>query len=197
MYPKISSTPVDWIMLSKQVLSTRDQIDWVKLSKLYTRKEIPVDPSEVTTPLKLKKWSYLDCIAGNNASDDAVSSDVLIGANCTKTLEINDFIASKNGGPYTLETVLGWCVVGHIGNSCKQDNVISCNRTAIQDARTKQISRHKWNPERSEGHSNKWHNAKNVSFYWISSNQELTSRISWQTDWMGFLIRIRSCKIRW
>ena len=42
-------------MLSKQVLSTRDQIDWVKLSKLYTRKEIPVDPSEVTTPLKLKK----------------------------------------------------------------------------------------------------------------------------------------------
>ena len=52
---KVSSTPVDRIMLSKQVLSAIDQIDWVKLPKLYTRKEIPVDPSEVTTPLKLKK----------------------------------------------------------------------------------------------------------------------------------------------
>ena len=52
---KVSSTPVDRIMLSKQVLSAIDQIDWVKLPKLYTRKEIPVDPSEVATPLKLKK----------------------------------------------------------------------------------------------------------------------------------------------
>ena len=52
---KVSSTPMDRIMLSKQVLSARDQIDLVKLPKLYTRKEIPVDPSEVATPLKLKK----------------------------------------------------------------------------------------------------------------------------------------------
>ena len=52
---KVSSTPVDRIMLSKQVLSAIDQIDWVKLPKLYTRKEIPVDPSEVAIPLKLKK----------------------------------------------------------------------------------------------------------------------------------------------
>ena len=52
---KVSSAPVDRIMLSKQVLSAIDQIDWVKLPKLYTRKEIPVDPSEVATPLKLKK----------------------------------------------------------------------------------------------------------------------------------------------
>ena len=52
---KVSSILVDGIMVSKQVLSTRDQIHWVKLPKLYTRKEIPVDPSEVATPLKLKK----------------------------------------------------------------------------------------------------------------------------------------------
>ena len=48
----------------------------------------------------------------------------------------------KNGGPYTLETVLGWCVVGPIGRSCKGDDIISCNRIAVQDAGTKQISRH-------------------------------------------------------
>ena len=53
---KVSSTLVDGIMESKQVLSTRDQTHWVKLPKLYTRKEITVDPSEVATPLKMKKW---------------------------------------------------------------------------------------------------------------------------------------------
>ena len=139
---QVSSTLVDGKMVSKQVLSTRDQIHWVKLSKLYTRKEIPVDPSEVATPLKLKKWHYLDCIAGKIDSDDAVSIDVLIGANCAKALEPIDFIASKNGGPYALETVLGWCVVGPIGRSCKGDDAISCKRIAVQDAGTKQISRH-------------------------------------------------------
>ena len=94
-------------MESKQVLSTRDQIHWVKLPKLYTRKEITVDPSEVATPLKMKKWRQLDCIASKIASDDAESIDVLIGANCAKALETIDFIASKNGGPYASETVLG------------------------------------------------------------------------------------------
>ena len=133
---KVSSTLVDGIMVSKQVLSTRDQIYWVKLPKLYTRKEIPVDPSEVVTPLKLKKWRYLDCIAGKIASDDAVSIDVLIGANCAKALEPIDLIASKNGGPYALETVLGWCVVGSFGRGSKGDDVISFNGIAVQDAGT-------------------------------------------------------------
>ena len=40
-----------------------------------------------------------------------------------------------------METVLGWCIVGPIGRSCKGNDVISCNRIAVQDAGTKQISR--------------------------------------------------------
>ena len=141
---KVSSTLVDRIMVSKQVLSTRNQIHWVKLPKLYTRKDIPVDPSKVANSLKLKKWRYLDCIAGKIVSDDAVSIDVLIGANCTKAFEPIDFIASKNGGLYALETVLGWCVVGPIVRICKRDDVIICNRIAVEGAGTKQISRHQF-----------------------------------------------------
>ena len=71
-----------------------------------------------------------------------MSIDVLIGMNCTRALEPIDFIASKNGGPYALETVLGWCVVGPIGRSRKRDDIVSCNRIAVQDAGTKQLSRH-------------------------------------------------------
>ena len=41
-----------------------------------------------------------------------------------------------------METVLDWCVVGTIGSSCKADDVISYDRTAVQDQETKQISRH-------------------------------------------------------
>ena len=129
-------------MVSKEVLSTRDQIHWVKLPILYTSKGIPVDPLEVATPLKLKKWHYLDCIADKITADDAVSIDDLIGVDCTRALEPMDFIASKNGCPYVLEILLGWCVVGPIERSCKGDNIISCNRIAVQDAGTKLISRH-------------------------------------------------------
>ena len=56
-------------------------------------------------------------------------------------METIDFIASKDGDPYTLETVLGWCVVEPTGNTCKGDNVISCYGTAVQDGGTKQILR--------------------------------------------------------
>ena len=69
-----------------------------------------------------------------------MSIDVLIGENCAKALEPIDFIASKNGGPYALETVLEWCVAGPIGRSCKGNDIISYSRIAVQDAGTKQIS---------------------------------------------------------
>ena len=41
-------------MNDNQVSSTL--VDGIMVPKLYTRREIPIDPSEVATPLKLKKW---------------------------------------------------------------------------------------------------------------------------------------------
>ena len=41
-----------------------------------------------------------------------------------------------------MKTGLGWCFVGPTGSSRKGDDVISCNRIAVQDAGTKQISKH-------------------------------------------------------
>ena len=197
---KDSSTLVDGIMVSKQVLGARDQIHWVKLPKLYTRKEIPVDPTEVATPLKLKRWCYLDCIAGKIASDDAVSIDVLTGANCAKALEPIDFIASKNGGLYALETVLGWCVVGPIGRSCKGYDVISCNRIAVQDAGTKHISRQHFEIQKEvkdAGISDMMQRMYQLDF--IEPRTKLKDLM--KTDWMRFPMRIRSFsrswKIRW
>ena len=41
-------------------------------------------------------------------------------------------------------------------------------------------------------HRNKWHNIS-----WISSNQELNSRILWQKDWIRFLMKVRSFSRSW
>lgn len=54
-------------------MDANDQIHWVKLPKVCSRKEIPVDPSAVATPFKLKKMQYLDCITNKIASDNALS----------------------------------------------------------------------------------------------------------------------------
>ena len=68
---------------------------------------------------------------------EVVSINVLTGTNCIKALEPIDFIASENGSPYAMETGLGWYVVRPIGRHCKGDDVISCNRIAVQNAGTR------------------------------------------------------------
>ena len=42
-------------MVLKQVMSANNQIHWVKLPKVYPRKEIQVDPLEVATSFKQTK----------------------------------------------------------------------------------------------------------------------------------------------
>lgn len=52
---KISSTLADGIMVSKQVMSANNPVHWIKIPKVYSKKAMPADPSEVATPFKLKK----------------------------------------------------------------------------------------------------------------------------------------------
>ena len=99
-------------MVSKQPLSKDKRIHWQKMPKLYLREQIPVDLAEIASSEKLKKWRYLDSIAKNLASNDKVSVDLLICANCIQVLELISVISSQDGGPYALQTILGWCIVG-------------------------------------------------------------------------------------
>ena len=39
---------------------------------------------------------------------------MLIDANCMEALETMEIIFSRNGGPYTYQTELGWSIVGPI-----------------------------------------------------------------------------------
>ena len=125
---KQSSSLVQGLMVSAPITLSSNQIHWIKLPKSFTRKEIPVDPVEIPTPIKLRKWKYLDKVAKHLATDDEVSVDLLIGANCVQALEPVDVISSQCGGPYAFCTILGWCIVGPIEDRIGSHGTVSCNQ---------------------------------------------------------------------
>ena len=59
-----SSNLLDGLSVSKLVLGPSEKARWIKLSSAFTRKEIPVDQSEIATLAKLKQWKHLDRISG-------------------------------------------------------------------------------------------------------------------------------------
>ena len=58
-----------------------------------------------------------------------------------KDLKPLKIIPSKNGGPYTYQAKLGWCIVGLIQNAAHQ-NSIKCSRVAVKGELTGKLARH-------------------------------------------------------
>ena len=85
--------------------------DWINIPKAYTKVDLPVDSSEFATPEKMKTWKYLQEISEEINQGDDVKVELLIGANCPRALEPVQVISSRDGGPYAMKTVLGWCTV--------------------------------------------------------------------------------------
>ena len=73
----------------------------IKLPKIHTRTELPVDKEEIATPDKINQWDYLKVIASDITQTDGIKDGLLIGANCMKALEPLKGISSIEGGPYT------------------------------------------------------------------------------------------------
>ena len=91
-----------------KVSSANGKEDWIKLPKLYTRMQIPVERGEIETPGKIAKWDYLKVISEEITQSDDVQVDLLIGANCPKALEPLKVISSVGSGPYAYQARLGW-----------------------------------------------------------------------------------------
>ena len=51
-------------------------------------------------------------------------------------------ISSQDGGPYVLQTTLGWCIVGPIKYTSGKVDAVSCNQTAVNEAGTNKIQSH-------------------------------------------------------
>ena len=107
----------------------------------YTKEDLPVDDEDVATPEKIRKWKYLERIAGEITQGQCISIGLLIGGNCSKALEPLEVIPSEQGGPYAFKTLLGWCIVGTIGETTF-DTAVTCNRISVQDKVSKNVASH-------------------------------------------------------
>ena len=81
--------------------------EWINIPSAYTMDKMLVDFSTIVTLENIKKWKYLQEIAEEVSHIDNVKVQLLIGANCTRALEPVQVIASKDGGPFAMKTLLG------------------------------------------------------------------------------------------
>ena len=114
---------------------------WIDLLVTYSKTDLPVGDEDVVTPNKINEWKYLEKVADEITQTENISIGILIGGNCSKALEPNEVIPSKNGGPYFFRTLVGWCMIGPVGASVNYVSV-ACNRVAVQDLTSKTIAPH-------------------------------------------------------
>ena len=124
-----------------KVSSANGKEDWIKLPKLYTRMQIPVERGEIATPGKIAKWDYLKVISEEITQSDDVQVDLLIGANCPKALDPLKVISSVGSGPYAYQARLGWCIVGPIVNMIENQSV-GCHQIMAKDAASSRLASH-------------------------------------------------------
>ena len=98
----------------------------VELPPVYTIENILVDIAEVATRENIKNWDRLTVIIEKLPHVADIEIELLIGADCSKALELQEVIPSKSGGPFAFRTTLGRCVVGALARPGKK-NLISCH----------------------------------------------------------------------
>ena len=139
-HQKQSSYLLDGLSVSKLVLGPSEKAKWIRLLSTFTRKEIPVDQSEIATPAKLKQWKPLGRISGEIGEDESITVESLIGSNYLKALESLEVLRSQENGPYAIRIALGWCVIRPI--DMKDRKIISYNRIAVTDPSKGGTARH-------------------------------------------------------
>ena len=78
-----------------------------------------------------------------------VKIGLLIGGNCSKALEPNRIIPSRNDRPYDFRTILGWCVVGPVQKDAELEPNISCLRVSVTKTGSNKIANHHFVIEKS------------------------------------------------
>ena len=105
------------------------------------QEKFPKGDEDIATPDEIKDWKYLQRIADKIIQGKYISIGLLIGVNCSKALGPLEVFPSKDGSPYAVRTLLGWCIVGPIGETASSTTV-SCNRISIQDMASKSVASH-------------------------------------------------------
>lgn len=110
-------------MLSDLEVCDLEDTEYIRLSKVFTHSNIPVQKENIPSQEQLQKWPYLSEVILPHIDADV---GLLIGANNPKAMEPWHIINSQDDGPYAVKTVLGWMVCGPL----KNENIISKDKTA-------------------------------------------------------------------
>ena len=124
-----------------KVTSLTGKNEWIYLPVSYTRENLLVGDEDIATPDQIKDWKYLERIADKIIQKKEFNIGLLIGGNCSKALEPLEVIPSKDGGPCAFRTLLGWYIVGPIGEITSSETV-SCNKISVQDMASKTVASH-------------------------------------------------------
>ena len=115
-------------------------VNGLRFPKKFTKGCLPVDQDDIVTPSKLKQSKYLEGIINKISKRDDISVSLLIGANCTKSLEPLNTIPCCDNGPYAFQARLGWCIVGSVNG--ENQKRMSCSRILVKMADTNDFGRH-------------------------------------------------------
>ena len=101
---------------------------WLHVPLRYTKENFPVGDEDIPTPGKINHWKYLERIADKITPGKDIGIGILISGIFSKVLESLKVIPSKDGGPYAFVTILGWCLVGPIGD---QPPIQQCHKKDV------------------------------------------------------------------
>lgn len=104
------------------------------LPPAYTKDDIPLDRDRIPTCETTKKWEHLSVISHEMSPLKEFGVGLLIGYDCLEALVPRRVITGGKGEPYTVQTDLGWGIVGgkqQIANS-RQVTVL-CHQISVQE----------------------------------------------------------------
>jgi hypothetical protein len=84
----------------------------IELPTVFSRPVLPISPDDIPRQEDLDRWSHLQELYIPKI-DAPVG--LLIGNDNPTVLEPKQIISSQDGGPYAVETVLGWTINGPLG----------------------------------------------------------------------------------
>lgn len=103
---------------------------YCELPDVLTQMKMPVSRSNIPQQQDLFRWPYLHEV---NLPEIDADVELLIGLNVPKALEPIKVIPSEDGGPYAVQTMLGWTVNGPLGTEggdC-ENLTVTANRISV------------------------------------------------------------------
>ena len=95
----------------------------ISLPTIFSQEKLPVTSSDIVSVSDISNWPHLRDIPLQRISNDHVG--LLIGVNVPRAMEPWSVVPCANGGPFAVETVLGWVINGPLNVS--RDENTSCN----------------------------------------------------------------------